>query len=74
MPNLNPFEFTIYSFLERNPERRFTQSEIAEKCKINIRTVNKYIPKLVKKHKLIKSEKDRKNYVFYYDPNNLVTN
>jgi predicted transcriptional regulator len=55
---LNPFEYTLLSFLGANEGQRFTSSEIAKHCKMNSRTSKKYCKELMIK-KMIKSEKVR---------------
>lgn len=63
---LNPFEFTIYSYLKENRGMSFSHIELAEKCGMNTRTALKYSESLVKK-KLILKEKIREICLYTFD-------
>lgn len=68
MPELNPYEFTIISFIEEHPNRRFSASEIGRHCGINLRTSTKHCNKLYRRG-LIKRERIRgkRTLLFYVE-------
>jgi len=66
---LNPFEYTIFSFLQTNEGRKFTASEIATGCNMNLRTAHKYsdtlfFRKLIKRESL-KTRQVRPTLMYY---------
>lgn len=66
MVELNPYEYTIVSFLEEHPSRRFTASEIARNCGINLRTSTKHCNKLTRRKMIKKEEVRGKRTVLYF--------
>lgn len=65
MADLNPFEFTIVSFLQMHRGRKFTHSEIARHCGMNVKTAKKYCMSLSRRN-IIKKEKVRNQRVPRY--------
>jgi len=67
---LNPFEYTIYAFLQAHKGRKFKVSEIAGHCVMNIRTAEKYSrtlhAKRFIKRERIKTRTVRGIYLYYF--------